>query len=214
MKRNKTSNWFMILVLVLPLLVFGLVKLFEFHFQPLPYYGKSYQQQDSIHAYQVTPFKFTNQDGKEITGDFISDKIWVACYFFTTCPSICPKMIAGMGEVQERFKNEKGLRMVSFTVDPEHDTPRILNDYAHVKSIDTKQWSLVTGNKTELYRYARKELKLVATDGDGGPQDFIHSDRLVLIDKENHIRGYYDGTEQSEVKQLMHDIESLLTINN
>ncbi len=70
--------------------------------------------------------------------------------------------------------------MVSFTVDPEHDTPKILNDYAQARGIDTKQWSLVTGAKADLYRYARKELKLVATDGDGGPQDFIHSDRLVL----------------------------------
>lgn len=213
MKKNKLVIWFVVLVLVVPIVAFGLLRYSESHFKNLPYYGDSYQEQDRTKAYQVSSFRFTNQDGKETTGDFTSGKIWVVCYFFTRCPSICPKMISGMGDVQEKFKNEEALKMVSFTVDPEHDTPEILNNYAHSKGINTKQWKLVTGTKQDLYRYARRELKLVATDGDGGPGDFIHSDRLVLLDKQNHIRGYYDGTAPSEVKQLIRDIERLLTTN-
>jgi protein SCO1/2 len=137
-------------------------------------------------------------------------KVWVACYFFTTCPTICPKMISGMKEVANVYTLNEQFGMISFTVDPVQDTPEKLKAYALARNLPTHQWHLATGRKTDLYRFARKGLMVVATDGDGGPGDFIHSDKLVLIDQESRIRGYYDGTEPSEVKQLTRDVAKLL----
>ena len=210
MKPNKSVVWLVSLALLIPALCFGVLSLKRSLFETLPYYGDNFQECRKGEANNVASFHFIDQDEHETSDAFTSGKVWVACCFFTTCPSICPKMIAGMGDLQTRFRNNSNFRMVSFTVDPVHDTPKILFEYAKDRSIDTRQWNLVTGAKRDLYRYARKELKLVASDGDGGPADFIHSDRLVLIDQQNYIRGYYDGTEPSEVKQLIRDIDKLL----
>jgi protein SCO1/2 len=208
--RRKIYFWFVTLVISLPLLAFSFVRYIESNNQSLPFYGENVNEKSAEEAKKVNSFQFTNQDGNTLDGKFVEGKVWVACYFFTTCSTICPKMIAGMGDIQRNFSNEDRLRMVAFTVDPVNDTPEVLKEYATTRNINTKQWSLLTGNKKELYRYARKELALLATDGDGGPQDFIHSDRLVLIDQNNFIRGYYDGTEPAEVKQLIIDIKKLL----
>jgi len=207
--KGKIYLLFIGLVLFVPLLAFTVVRYFESH-DTLPFYGENFSVIKADEAKKVGSFEFVNQDGKLLSDKFVEGKIWVACYFFTSCPSICPKMIAGMGNVQAAFPAEDQLRMVSFTVDPDKDNPEVLKKYAEIRNINTQQWNLVTGTKKDLYRYARKELKLLATDGDGGPQDFIHSDRLVLIDGDNHIRGYYDGTEPSEVKQLIMDIKKLI----
>src|SRR5258708_7609392 len=153
MKRSKVLIWFVPFVLLVPLLCLGILKMERSSSQGLPYYGDNFQELDRRDADNLTSFHFINQDGREITGSFTSGKVWVACYFFTTCPSICPKMIAGMAQVQEQFKRNNNLRMVSFTVDPLHDTPQVLREYAANRSIDTQQWNLITGTKLALYRY-------------------------------------------------------------
>lgn len=208
--RTKIYIGFVGAVILVPLLVFFVFNYVNGRFSELPYYGEDYQSVPKSVSIRVEPFAFVNQEGDSLNGDFVKGKVWVACYFFTTCPTICPTMISGMGDIQKEFTTEDQLRLVSFTVDPENDKPEVLKQYANNRDINTKQWSFLTGDKRGLYRYARKELTLMATDGDGGPQDFIHSDRLVLLDKENHIRGYYDGTEPREIKQLMVDIKKLL----
>jgi len=208
--KTKVYFWFVTLVILVPLLAFAIVRYIESNKETLPYYGENFVKIKETESSKVGNFEFTNQDGLSLDGKFVEGKVWVACYFFTTCQTICPKMISGMADIQEAYREEEGLRMVSFTVDPDVDTPDVLKKYAENRNINTRQWNLVTGDKKELYRYARKELTLLATDGDGGPQDFIHSDRLVLIDQENRIRGYYDGTEPLEVKQLITDIKKLL----
>ncbi len=208
--KKKVYFWFVILVVCVPLTAFAIVRYIESNNQNLPYFGENFTEIKKGEAKKVGSFKFTNQDGKTLDGKFVEGKVWVACFFFTTCPSICPKMISGMGDIQKQYANDDRLRMVSFTVDPGKDTPEVLKEYAKNRNIDLKQWNLLTGDKRDLYRYARKELTLMATDGDGGPQDFIHSDRLVLIDQNNFIRGYYDGTEPGEVKQLISDIKKIL----
>lgn len=207
--RMKVYTGFVIAVVALPLIVFAIVQYFEAK-SPLAHYGDNYFKIEKAAARKVSPFSFVNQDGNLLSGDFVEGKVWVACYFFTTCPTICPKMITGMGDVQTAYAGDDRVRIVSFTVDPLKDTPEVLKGYADTRSVDTDQWNFVTGDKKELYRYARKELTLMATDGDGGPMDFIHSDRLVLLDQENYIRGYYDGTEPADVKQLIKDIDKLL----
>ena len=122
-------------------------------------------------------------------------------------------MISGLKDIQNEFSKEKRLRIISFSVDPESDTPETLKAYAINREIDTIQWNFVTGEKSKLYRYARRSLLLVANDGDGGEYDFIHSDRLVLIDKEGYIRGFYDSTEANDIKQLKEDIRKILKLS-
>lgn len=209
-RRTKIYVGFVVGVIALPLIAFATVRYVETNMAQLPYYGDNFEQIEAGDARKVASFEFINQDGHQLNGDFVEGKVWVACYFFTTCPTICPRMIAGMGDIQREFSSEDRVRLVSFTVDPLNDTPEVLKWYAEDRAIGTQQWSLVTGEKKDLYRYARKELTLMATDGDGGPQDFIHSDRLVLLDQMNYIRGYYDGTELSEINQLIVDIKKLL----
>lgn len=210
MNKRKIYIVFIIAVIGVPLIAFTLVRYIESNFSGLPYYAEDFSKINKDQAKKVEPFNLVNQEGDTITGDFVEGKVWIACYFFTTCPGICPIMIDGMREIQQEFLKEENLRLVSFTVNPEIDSPEVLKHYAHNRNVNTKQWNFVTGEKRELYRYARKELNLTATDGDGGLQDFIHSDRLVLIDQENYIRGYYDGTETAEVRQLASDITKLL----
>lgn len=208
--KRRVYFWFVTLVICVPLLAFTLVNYVESNSKSLPYYGENFVEIKKSEDRKVGDFEFTNQDGLTQVSTFVKGKVWIACYFFTTCPTICPRMIAGMGDIQREFSDEDQLRMVSFTVDPDKDTPEVLKQYASIRNINTAKWNLLTGNKKDLYKYARKELTLLATDGDGGPQDFIHSDRLVLIDQDNLIRGYYDGTESTEVKQLIKDIRKLI----
>lgn len=201
---------FVLAVITLPILAFQVVRHFESNSSSLPHYTDNYLTTPKNEARKVASFNFTNQDGNLLNGNFVENKVWIACYFFTTCPTICPKMITGMADIQAAFAGNDNVKLVSFTVDPLKDTPEVLKKYAEQKGAHTDQWSFLTGEKKDLYRYARKELTLMATDGDGGPTDFIHSDRLVLIDQDSYIRGYYDGTEPSEVKQLIKDIEKLI----
>lgn len=207
-KPNK-AVWLIATVVFIPLLALGVVRWVETRLTPLPYYDENYQVSDKAQSLKVPPFRFINQDGAVISEQAMKGKVWVVCYFFTTCPTICPKMINGMKEVVSAYTDNEEFGMISFTVDPVHDTPEKLKTYARARALPTHRWHLVTGNKTDLYRFARKGLMLVATDGNGGPGDFIHSDKLVLIDQESRIRGYYDGTEPSEVKQLTRDIARL-----
>ena len=114
-----------------------------------------------------------------------------------------------MKRINEVFENDNSVVLNSFTVDPERDSAAQLNKYADRFGIKTKKWDLLTGDKKEIYKLARNSFMIVATDGDGGPNDFIHSERLALIDKQKRIRGYYDGTSDKEVSHLINDIKKL-----
>lgn len=187
---------------------------YESRIVPLPYYGNNKVAESStdLSAQGIVPvaaFSFSNQFGEEINQNFVKDKIWVANYFFTRCPSICPRMSSNMANLQQQFGEDESIRFVSFSCDPERDSVSALNSYAERYRINSKQWQLATGDKTELYRFARKQLQIVATDGDGGAGDFIHSQNFVLVDKDGFVRGYYDGTEEAHVAQLIKDIDKL-----
>jgi protein SCO1 len=195
-------NWkiwsFFIIVILAPVVVFGLVKLYQRMFEPLPVLGPE--------NHVVHDFSFQNQRGESVTIDAWKGKIVVANFFFTHCPAICPKMIYQLKRVQAYAK--KDVFITSFSVDPERDSVARLRDYAGQAGIKGN-WMLLTGDKRELYRFARKELEIVATDGDGGPGDFIHSENLVLIDRNKKIRGYYKGTSETDVDRLIRDISKL-----
>lgn len=207
--KKRVTSLFFAAVIIIPLAIFGAVSWYQRNISGLPYYGEKYTIEKSAPYFKVPGFNFIDQDSMPIDQSFTKHKVWVANFFFTSCPSICPQMMHNLTKVQEAFANDDDIRIVSFTVDPEHDSPSRLNNYAQRYGINAKQWQLATGNKKDLYRFARKGLFVVATDGDGGAGDFIHSDNLVLIDKDGHIRGYYDGTGNVEVKRLITDIKTL-----
>ncbi|MBA3706164.1 MAG: SCO family protein [Bacteroidetes bacterium] len=165
---------------------------------------------DTIY-HSLPSFKFANQDGDTITNKDYDGKIYVADYFFTTCKSICPKMATELQRVQSVFGYTKGLvQILSHTVDPEHDSVAVLKAYSDMIHADTKMWNFVTGDKKQLYDIARKGYLVNAMEGNGGPEDFIHSELFVLVDKEKHIRGIYDGTDIKAVNNLLDDIKVLI----
>jgi protein SCO1/2 len=174
---------------------------------------------DTIY-HSIPPFEFVNQDGKKITDKDYEGKIYVADYFFTTCQTICPKMATELLRVQESFAYTKGLvQILSHTVNPENDSVPVLKAYSELIHANTNTWNFVTGDKKQLYDIARNGYLVNAMQGDpnaeatldkGGKDDFIHSELFVLVDKEKHIRGIYDGTDIKAVNDLLDDIKVLM----
>lgn len=180
----------------------------------LPIFGeKSYEAKngktDTI-FHTIPGFSFTDQDGNTVTEKNFENAVYVTDFFFTTCHSICPIMSTQMERVTRKFKGNDEVKFLSHTVDPEIDTVEQLKRYAIKHNADSKQWMMVTGEKTKLYEIARQGYLLDAQEGNGGPDDFIHTQNFALIDKEKRIRGYYDGTDSLEIDQLMKDIDLLL----
>lgn len=202
MQKRSTIVLFVVAVFVLPFSAWALLNFYERKFERLPVIGKTKD-------HRVGDFQLVNQDGIVKTQRQWDKKIVVADFFFTHCPTICPKMTKSMKRVNSAFKNDDAIWLSSFSVDPERDSAAQLKKYARQFAIATGKWDLLTGDKKEIYKLARNGFMIVATDGDGGPNDFIHSERLVLIDQQKRIRGYYDGTDDKEVKQLVNDIKKL-----
>jgi protein SCO1/2 len=181
----------------------------------LPYYGNHEVRPsltgngvDTIYK-TITDFSFIDQRGNVVTQNNFKNKIYVADYFFCTCQSICPIMSTQMQRVADHYKNDDEIRFISHTVNPEYDSVNVLADYAAAHQARYGQWYLVTGNKKELYDLARNSYMLDASEGNGGEDDFIHTQNFALIDKERRIRGYYDGTNPKEIDQLINDIALL-----
>ncbi|MFT4203630.1 MAG: SCO family protein [Chitinophagaceae bacterium] len=212
MKRsNKTIPLFLFIAVVCPVVAFAIVHWYENTVQELPYFGKEYQLAGNTKEYYtITDFSFPNELGGISNLDSVKGKVWIANYFFSNCKTICPVIMPNLAKVQQAYKGNVDFKMFSFSVDPERDSAGRLQEYARQLGVDPNQWHLLTGDKKSLYRFARNQLFITATDGDGGPDDFIHSDRVVLVDKAGHIRGYYDGTNKTEMQQLTKDIQKLL----
>ena len=159
--------------------------------------------------HKIAPFSFENQNGKIITQDDYEGKIYIADFFFTTCPSICPKMTANMGSIQKEIMNDSNVMLLSYSVTPKIDSVPQLKKYAIEKGVNDEKWNLLTGNKKEIYTMARKSYLAVKEDGDGGPYDMIHTENFILVDPEKKIRGFYDGTNTLAMRELLIDLEIL-----
>ena len=159
--------------------------------------------------HKIAPFSLTNQNGLTVTEKDYMNKIYVADFFFTTCPSICPKMTANMGLIQENIKTDNQVLLLSFSVTPEIDSVQQLKSYAIEKGVIDSKWNLLTGNKKEIYELARKSYLAVKTDGDGEEHDMIHTENFILVDPEKRIRGFYDGTDTNAMDELLSDIKVL-----
>ena len=176
-------------------------------FTPMWFDPKS-DEVDAFH--QIADFSLTNQDGQIITQDSFDDKIYVTDFFFTYCTGICPKMTENMSLVQEAFKNDDSVMMLSHSVTPEHDTSEILQEYAEAKGIIKNKWHLVTGDRSQIYDLGRSSYFVEEDLGlEKGPDDFLHTENFVLIDTKKHIRGIYNGLNKTAIQQLIADIKTL-----
>ena len=155
------------------------------------------------------PYDFLNQDNQPVSQDLFSGRILVADFFFTTCPTICPIMKSQMLRVYEAFKDNDQVILLSHTIDPEHDTVEVLHEYAARLGIDAVGWHMVTGDQEEIYDTAYR-YGLAAMEDERAPGGFIHSGSFTLVDRQGRIRGYYRGTEDDPVNQLIKDIRRLL----
>lgn len=159
--------------------------------------------------HRIADFSLINQNGDTITQENYRDKIYVADFFFTTCPTICPIMTANLVEVQAALVNDPEVLLLSHSVTPEIDSVAQLKKYAIEKGVNDAKWNLVTGDKKQIYELARKSYLAVQEDGDGGPFDMIHTENFILVDQQRRIRGFYDGTREEEMDRLLSDIEIL-----
>lgn len=169
---------------------------------------ESIQSVDKYH--RVGSFKLTNQDGKVITENDYRNKIYITDFFFVTCPTICPKMTDQMHRVYNEFKDNNDIMFLSHTVMPEADSVPVLKEYANKLKVSSDKWNFVTGDKKQIYNLARKTYFAAITEGDGGVNDFIHTENFVLVDKEKRLRGFYDGTSKEDIDRLIKDINALL----
>ena len=158
----------------------------------------------------IPDFTFTNQEGKSIGRKEMEGKVTIVDFFFTSCPSICPVMSREMERVNDMFRDEPKVQIMSISIDPEYDTPQILKTYADEHNAIPDKWHFLSGPKDITYQLARCGFVLPTLDGNGVPDDFVHSDKFILIDELGRIRGYYSGTNREDVDLLMLEIKVLL----
>ncbi|AWX44769.1 hypothetical protein HME9304_01772 [Flagellimonas maritima] len=205
---------------VLLMLSMVIIYLFYNALQPektLPVYQPSMVSQELVDStlhykkkyHTISDFKLINQNGNVITQKDYEDKIYVADFFFTTCPTICPIMTKNMAQIQNSILDDTDVLLLSHSVTPAIDSVAQLKKYANEKGVIDSKWNLVTGDKKQIYQLARKSYLAVKTDGDGGPYDMIHTENFILVDKEKRIRGFYDGTNTKEIEKLLKDLEIL-----
>ncbi len=165
--------------------------------------------------HKIADFSFFNQNGKLISQKDYENKIYVADFFFTTCPTICPKMTNNMFWLQNQLKKYPDVKLLSFSVTPDIDTPEVLKKYALEKGVDDSKWNLVTGDKSAIYYLARKSYLAVKTGKPDELYDMVHTENFILVDKNKRIRGFYDGTNLDQpsedgktknMQQLLADI--------
>ena len=218
--------WILFGLLVIPSIAYIYLQTGKNSFKPLEVLGPIEIKSKTVDGRQVNDtvyhtisgFSLLNQDSVVVTESIFKNKIHIANFIFTTCGTICPKMSNEMMRVQHAFEKDTDVVIVSYTVDPEHDTPSVLKEYALNHKAIANKWFFLTGDKKTIYDLARNSYYLVAGEGDGGQEDFIHSEMFTLIDKQGRIRGgkdkkgvllTYDGTNILDVNRLIEDVNML-----
>lgn len=180
----------------------------------LPFMGPSETLADgTVQYHQIPDFSFVNQYGDTVTNADFDGKVYVADFFFTSCPTICPVMKSQMIRVNDKFKERDDFKILSHTIDPFHDSVEVLNEYAAKLGVKGDTWNFVTGNQDSIYAIGQKSYMVTAAADTTNAEEtggYIHSGAFILVDKQRHVRGIYDGTVELEVNQLIRDIELLL----
>ncbi|MDA9774657.1 SCO family protein, partial [Saprospiraceae bacterium] len=152
---------------------------------------------------------FTNHNGKTVTHNDFADKIYVADFFFTTCPTICPTVMSNMIKIHDKYIDNPNVLLLSHTLDPKRDTIGALKAYANNLEIDAPKWNLVTGDKKIIRGFAQDYMNIVVEDNEA-PGGINHSGKIILVDKDRRIRAFAEGTDANDVEQLLSDIDVLL----
>lgn len=167
--------------------------------------------QDTVY-HKIADFNFTNQEGQEISNSSTTGKVYVADFFFTTCPTICPIMKTQMLRVYEKFQNEPEFLILSHSLDPAHDTQELLKDFAEKIGVENDQtWHFLTGDQEKIFEIGQTSYLTTAMEDKLEPGGILHSGAFVLVDQQGRIRGVYDGTKEDQVDRLMNDIPKLLS---
>jgi protein SCO1/2 len=167
-------------------------------------------RQRSMSAYGTVPgFQLTNQNGQPFGSAQLSGKIWIADFIYTTCPGPCPMISSRMSELQKPLA-KTDVHLISFSVDPEKDTPEVLRGYADKLQAEPGRWDFLTGAKSAIYNLSHDGFKLAVSDGGDAQGIPVHSTRMVLVDRHGQIRGYYDATEPETITKLLADTNHLL----
>lgn len=204
--KNKTGIVILVVLLAIPVLWVLLWKKSEFKYTNLPIYS-SVEFGDTI-PYTIDTFTLYDQRGLPFTRDSIGDRVYVANFFFTSCPDVCPQMNSNVKLLAEKFKDNNAVVFLSHSVDPYNDTIEALKVYAKEFGANAHQWHLLTGKKSTIYNLAMHSYRVAAVQEDSNA--FIHSEKLILVDKDFRVRGYYEGRDYREVKNLMEDIPFLI----
>ena len=178
----------------------------------LPILGERYvdDNQDTVY-HKIADFAFVNQLGDTITQADMAGKVYVADFFFTTCPTICPVMKKEMLRVFEKYKDQPNFKILSHSIDPTHDTQEVLKDYAEKLGIeDASTWNFLTGDQEKIFEMGQTSYLTTAMSDQAEPGGFLHSGAFLLIDQEGRIRGVYDGTKSDQVDRMISDIPKLL----
>jgi protein SCO1/2 len=158
----------------------------------------------------VKNFAFVDQDSVIVTNETFDNQIYVTDFFFTTCPTICPKMKKQMLRVYNEYESNPEVAILSHTIDPTHDTVAVLRDFAERLGVTSDKWHFVTGDQDDIYEISESSYMVTAASDPNEPGGYIHSGAFLLVDKERRIRGVYDGTVPEQVDLLMKDIAKLL----
>lgn len=180
----------------------------------LPYLGPKETKMvnskvDTVY-HQIPAFHFLNQDSVWVSEKDLEGKVYVADFFFTSCPTICPKMKTQLLRIYERYLNNEEVRIVSHSIDPTFDTPSVLHSYAERLQVKAPKWTMLTGDKAKIYQLGEKSYMVTAQEDKNEAGGFVHSGAFILVDKQRHVRGIYDGTKEEEVNHLIEDLEILL----
>ena len=220
---NKKARYALLIALVIPVLCYFVVKAFSDkaitmprHYLPDSTIDKKVKGkivEDTV-WHKLPDFSLTNQMGQKVSWDDLKGKVVVADFFFTHCPTICPRLTTNMRWLQQSINNAQRvgdktpdfLHFISFSIDPERDSVPRLKQWGDRFQVNPEQWWLLTGNKKEIYDFAISEMKIGVVDGQGVDTNFIHTDHFVLIDSNRHVRGYYHGLDSTSLQQLSNDI--------
>lgn len=203
-------------ILMVPILIFVFLKTFGVNQYDIPIMfetgvedplGDCEFMENGQH--RIPDFSFVSQDSVKMGREQMEGKITIVDFFFTSCPSICPVMSTEMERVDDIFRDEEKVQIYSISIDPEYDSPEVLQEYAALHNA-SDSWHFLTGDKEETYNLARCGFIIPAIDGEGVAEAFVHSDKFVLIDGEGRIRGYYSGTNREDVDLLILETKILL----
>ncbi len=176
----------------------------------LPIYGNTIYEGDDTTYHTIADFRLIDQDSNWVTNETFEDQVYVSDFFFTSCPTICPKMKQQVLRVYEKVQNNDEVAILSHTIDPAHDTVAVLKDFADKLGVQSDKWKFVTGNSDYIYDLGETSYMVMVDEDSEATGGFIHSGALLLVDKEKRIRGVYDGTIEEQVDILMDDIDKLL----